>query len=306
MAGADETFKIALDPVAASLGREPSACRRRAVQRDRPPLARSCRSPDGAALLFEARASGLLDHLASPRLRAFYQARLGLRRDRVRAAKRLARRQVDPERRAALGRERRTRTRAKIIAAAFEILGEERGLYSRAEDVAAKAGVTRATFYNHFAGLADLREALSIEVTHDFLGAVTRAISRLPDARDRSALAVRFYLRRACADPRWAWSMINLSAASPIFGAETFGQAERTVCEGMEEGVFRLPSAQLGRDLLLGSTLAAMGSIVRGGVPDDYPEAVAGRILLGLGVAPDDALARASAPLPPLDVAGAD
>jgi AcrR family transcriptional regulator len=212
----------------------------------------------------------------------------------------LAQRQVDPEKRALVGRARRARTRAKIIAAAFEVFGDEQGLYARTEDVAAKAGVTRATIYNHFTGMAELRDALSFEVTHDFLKAVTATISRIPDARDRSALAIRFYLHRARADRRWAWSMLNLSATGVIFGAETFHQAEQTIREGVEEGVFPLPSVTLGRDLLLGTALAAMGSIVRGGVSEDYPEAAAASILIGLGVVLEEARARARQPLPEL------
>ena len=214
--------------------------------------------------------------------------------------KSLARKQVDPERRVEIGRERRARTRAKIIAAAFDVFGEEAGLYARIEDVAEKAGVTRATFYNHFTGMAELRDALTYEVTHDFLIAVTNTIAQMPDARDRSAYAVRFYLHRARTDRRWAWSMINLSAAGLIFGAETFSQAEQTVREGLEDGVFPISSVGLGCDLLMGTTLAALSSIVRGGVPADYPETVAARILFGLGVPADQAQTCANQPLPPL------
>jgi hypothetical protein len=93
--------------------------------------------------------------------------------------------------------------------------------------------------------------------------------------------------------------MINMSAAGLIFGAETFRQAEQTLREGVTEGVFDLPSVELGRDLLLGTTLAAMASIVRGGMPKGYPEAVAGRILVGLGVPFEEATACAQTPLPP-------
>lgn len=211
----------------------------------------------------------------------------------------MARKQTDPERRAEIGRERRTRTRARIVAAAFEIFGDEAGLYARIEEVAEKAAVTRATFYNHFTNMAELRDALTYEVTHDFLEAVTRAISQIPDARIRSSCAVRFYLQRAQADRRWAWSMINLSAAGFIFGAETFRQAEQTVREGLDDLVFRIPSVQLGRDLLLGTTLAAMASIVRGDLPDDYPEQVATSILFGLGVPIDEARTFATQALPP-------
>lgn len=213
----------------------------------------------------------------------------------------MARKQIDLNRRAEIGRDRRIRTRAKIVAAAFDVFGDENGLHARIEDVAEKADVTRATVYNHFTGMAELREALTFEVTHDFLEAVTRTISKMPDARDRSACAVRFYLRRAQTDRRWAWSMINLSATGFIFGAETFRQAEQTIREGVDDGVFPLPSVELGRDLLLGTTLAAMGSIVRGGLAETYPEMVAHFILFGLGVPLAQAKACANQVLPPLE-----
>jgi len=72
-----------------------------------------------------------------------------------------------------LGKIRRAKTRAKIIAAAFELFGEEEGLYARIEDVSQRAGITRATFYDHFSGMSELRDAVTDEVTHDFLTAVT-------------------------------------------------------------------------------------------------------------------------------------
>ncbi len=212
----------------------------------------------------------------------------------------LPRKKVDPGRRAEIGRERRARTRAKIIAAAFEIFGDENGLFARIEDVVEKAGVTRATFYNHFSGMVELREALAHEVTHDFLTAVTHAISAMPDARERSAVAVRFYLRRAKEDTRWAWSMLNMSASGIIFGSETHRQAGQTVNEGIAEGVFPIGSYAMGRDLLLGTTLAAMGSIVREEMADEYPEVIAGYILHALRVPFDEAREIAHRPLPEL------
>ena len=65
------------------------------------------------------------------------------------------------ERRLEVGRQRRARTRANIVAAAFDLFGSEEGLFTRIEDIAAKAGVTRATFYNHFSGMAELRAAIA-------------------------------------------------------------------------------------------------------------------------------------------------
>lgn len=214
-------------------------------------------------------------------------------------AKRVASK-TDLARRAEIGRERRARTRARIVAAAFELFGHENGLYSRIEDIADKAGVTRPTFYNHFSGMEELRDALTHEVTHDFLIAVTNTISPMPDPRARAATAIRFYLHRARADRRWAWSMVNMSATGIIFGAETHRQAEVTVIEGLDAGVLAIPSSALGSDLILGTALAAIAGMLRQQMPDDYPEQVAGHILLGLGVPYAKAQEFAHLPMPDL------
>lgn len=213
----------------------------------------------------------------------------------------MAEQQSQPDGRTRQGIRRRAETRARIIAAAFDIFGEENGLFARIEDVVEKAGVTRATFYNHFASMVELREAVTHEVTHDFLQAVTGAVSQTPDFREQCTVAVRYYLRRAQADRRWAWSMLNMSASGEIFGTETFRQAMRTISDGVENGSLPIPNAELGRDMLLGATLAAMGSIAKRDMPDDYPEIVAGYILCGLGLDRDTARAIAHRPLPKLD-----
>ena len=207
---------------------------------------------------------------------------------------------VEQLRRARIGQQRRAQTRARIIAAAFDLFGDENGLYARIEDVADHAGVTRATFYNHFNGMLDLREALSHEVTHEFLSRVKATIDALADPRERSAVAIRYYLRRAASDRRWAYSMLNISASGHIFGVETHRQAEHTIREGIAAGCFPINSVDLGRDILLGTCVAAMGSLVREQLPASYPETVAGHILQAMGVPPADARRIAHLPLPEL------
>lgn len=204
--------------------------------------------------------------------------------------------------RTAVGQKRRAATRARIVAAAFAIFGDENGLFARIEDVVEQAGVTRATFYNHFAGMEELREAVTREVTHDFLKAVTDAVEKIEDSREQCTVAVRFYLHRAQTDRRWALSMLNMSATGQIFGAETFAQALRTITTGVENGSLPIPSPDLGRDILLGVTLAAMGSIAKRDMAADYPEVVAGYILCGLGVERSEAKKIAHLPLPPLAI----
>lgn len=211
-----------------------------------------------------------------------------------------ARRKIDSERRAQIGRERKARTRARILAVTFDIFGRENGLYARVEEVCETAALTRKTFYNHFSGMEELREALTWEVAHDFLMAVTASLDRMPDAGQRAAAAIRYFLERGRVNPRWAWSIVNLSANGVVFGAETFEQARKTVAEGIASGVFRSGDERTGRDLVLGSTLSALFTQLREDTAEDYPAKVALAVLQGLGCSPAAAARFANLPLPPL------
>lgn len=207
-------------------------------------------------------------------------------------------RKVDIERRAEIGRERRARTRARIVAVTFDIYGRETGLHCRVEEVCEAAGITRQTFYNHFSGMEELRETLTWEVAHDFLAKVTAVLDTMADGAERTATAIRYYLERGRTDSRWAWSIVNLSASGIVFGAETYEQARQTVAGGMSCGMFRLPDVRIGRDLLLGTTLSALFTQLREETGEDYPGEVARTVLIGLGCAPDIAATVVAAPLP--------
>lgn len=191
---------------------------------------------------------------------------------------------VNLERRAEIGRERRAKTRTKLLRAAFELLGKEGGRTARTEDICQTAGVARGTFYNYFTGVEDMFRALTFDISHDYNDATRAVIRRVPAGAIRSAFALRYYLHKAQEDKQWGWAMVNLSSGGPIFGEETFRYATESVREGMITGQFNVPSAEIGRDLMMGATLSAMMTIVRSECPSSYPEDMVGQILRGLGV----------------------
>lgn len=206
----------------------------------------------------------------------------------------------DTQSRVEIGQARRARTRTRILAAAFDLYGRENGLFSRVEEICHAAGVTRQTFYNHFASMDDLRDALTYEVTHDFMVTVTHAIQALPNAAERTAAAIRFYMGKAWNEPKWGWSMVNISASGIIFGLETYRQAEQTVKDGMAQRVFSISDARLGRDLILGTTLGAIVTQLREAPGPTFACEVTRQILIGLGVAAAEATAMSHQQLPPL------
>ena len=191
---------------------------------------------------------------------------------------------INLERRAEIGRERRAKTRARLLKAAFELLGREGGRSTRIEEICQTANVARGTFYNYFTSADDLFRALTFEISHDFNDATRAVIRRVPAGAIRSAFALRYYLHKARDDHEWGWAMVNLSAGGPIFGEETCNYATDSIREGMITGQFNIPSVEIGCDLMMGTTLAAMMSLVRSHCDDSYPEAIVAQILRGLGV----------------------
>jgi AcrR family transcriptional regulator len=203
-----------------------------------------------------------------------------------------------PERRAEELSGKRERTRQRIFEATFKLIGHERGLSVRIEEICAEAGVSRGTFYNYFSSMEELFQVLAVELSHDFNQAVIATLSQLESRAERTNAAIQHYLKRARRDPAWGWAMAHLSAAGPFFGAETYEACYSTVEQGIKLGEFDLPNAQCGRDLLMGTVLAAMVSALRGGGARSQPRVIAHHVLRAFGVPDARASEIADRPLP--------
>jgi AcrR family transcriptional regulator len=204
-------------------------------------------------------------------------------RQRRTLSRRRAGRRIDHVRRAEIGAERRSRTRAALLNAALELFGHAHGRATRIEDVCARARVARGTFYNHFTGIESLLEALSDELTRDFDDAVHAAFEAMESPVERTCAAIRYYLHGAIQDPRWGWAMVNSSVRTILFGERVARRAQATIQEGIDSGAFSIESAVIGRDILLGAGLSGTLSLLAGGTPANYPEKVARQLLLSLG-----------------------
>lgn len=204
------------------------------------------------------------------------------------------------ERRAQVAQEQRARTRAAILDAAFQVLGHENGRLARIEHVVEVARIARPTFYTYFSSMEELFAALSHELSQDFNISVLSYGNTLETPPEEVSAAIRYYLAKAGVDPKWGWGMINLSAGGPIFGAETHAAATATVRWGIDTGDFKLTDVRIGRDMVLGTGLAAMKTLLTSTRVKDYPEQVARQVLLGLGVSAQKADKLVEKPLPVL------
>jgi AcrR family transcriptional regulator len=207
-----------------------------------------------------------------------------------------------PERAAPKLGSKRERTRKKILEAAFGLMGNEKGLAVRIEEICAAAHVSRGTFYNYFTSLEQLFEVLAIELSHDLNRALVSTWDETQSHAEGSNAAIQHYLNYARRDPAWAWAMVHLSAYGPTFGAESWEACHRSIAKGIEAGEFDVPNATVGRDLMTGTVMATVRTMLRSGSGRSQPRVVAYHVLRALGV--PDARARevADSPLPDLVV----
>jgi AcrR family transcriptional regulator len=215
-------------------------------------------------------------------------------------------RSINLQRRAEIGAERRARTRAAILTAGFEVLGGEHGRAARVEDICAAARIARGTFYYYFPSMEAFFEALSFELTAHFDKAVHGAFELLDGPVECTSAAIRYYLHAVARDEKWGWAFVNSTVGGALFNTAVSKEAANTIKQGMDAGGFDLPSPEVGRDMLLGASLAAMSSILGQGRPADYPETMAKHILMSLGVDPRFAAELVLRPLPPLQTEGLD
>ena len=197
-----------------------------------------------------------------------------------------ARRRIDRKRRAEIGAAKRTRTRTELLVTALELFGRPHGRNTRIEDLCARAGIARGTFYNYFTGLEAVLKALSDELTRDFDSAVHASFAALGTATERTAAAVRYYLHAPLIDPRWGWAVVNTSVGNWLYGEDIARHVVASIQEGIDSREFRIDSAAVGKDILLGTGIAATITLLGGKAPEDYPEQVARQVLVSLGSSP--------------------
>jgi AcrR family transcriptional regulator len=200
-----------------------------------------------------------------------------------------------------LGR-KRERTRKKILETAFGLIGNEQGLTVRIEEICAAARISRGTFYNYFTSLEQLFEVLAIELSHGLNRALVSTVDEIRSHAEGSNAAIQHYLNYARRDPAWAWAMVHLSAYGPSFGAESWDACYRSIAKGIEAGEFDVPNATVGRDLMTGTVLATVRTMLRSGAGRPQPRIIAYHLLRALGVPDPRAREVADSPLPDIVV----
>lgn len=211
---------------------------------------------------------------------------------------------IQPSRRASIGLEKRERTRVNLIEAAYRVFARKEADAVTIDDIIAEAAVARGTFYNYFQTREEVLTAVAAALSDEMNHSIWAQSAQIGDPAERMAIAIRQFLHQAIRDSTWGWVIVRCGlVAAPL--SETIKTGVTTDLEaGMELGRFQVANKQAAIDLILGTGLMAMRTILGGHPEPDYPEQIVKLILKTLGVDDGEAHSIAFRVLEPLTVLG--
>jgi AcrR family transcriptional regulator len=179
-----------------------------------------------------------------------------------------------------VGRERRARTRLRIVESALAVFAEKGPDVAVIDDFIQAAGVARGTFYNHFRATDELLTATSNWLEDDLMAAIESVNGAFDDPVRRLATGIRLWLHLSRGDAVFCAFLVR----SRFRGRTVERHLARDLGEGMATGRLVAPSLELARDLVVGAVREAQVRMMGARVPRTYPEDVARLILRALRV----------------------
>lgn len=196
---------------------------------------------------------------------------------------------------------KREKTRTKLLDAAKRVMAGKGVEGTTIAEIAAAADVAPGTFYNYFTTREEILDAVATSLVEEFRAVIAAIQRTVDDPAERISVAVRLFLERVRGDALWGWFMARYGPSLPILRDQTREIIrERIVAQGLARKRFRLPSTRVVGDLITGTTVTALRSILEGRVSVDVAPEVAELILRGLGVPLDEAHEIAWRPIPSL------
>lgn len=188
------------------------------------------------------------------------------------------------ERRAAIGRERRDKTRQQLLLAAARLVASHGTENLSIEDFINAAGVARGTFYNHFKTREQLVSTLWDHLGKTSLVNIRNANDSDPDPAFRLVSGLRMSIRKAANDHVWGWLMYRLTAANADLNEDLRSYPMRDIEDGIQKGRFSIENSEIAADFFVGVAMMAIKAVLIAERPDDYPETCAILVLRGLGI----------------------
>jgi len=184
----------------------------------------------------------------------------------------------------------RARTRTQLVAAGKQVMSDRGVEGTTIAEVAAHANVSPGTFYNYFADVPALLDAVVDDVLAGFdtvLAEMATAAGPRASMPERFARGVDALLRQAEADPVWAWCMVRFEATVAKMRDALYDRVAANIRAGIRSGDYATRvDSHVVADLLVGTLAMSTLSRLEGRTDASHNAAVAELLLRALGLTP--------------------
>ena len=191
---------------------------------------------------------------------------------------------VDPIRRAEIGRQKRARTRAQLVAAASSLFARQAVESVTVDDVVKEAGVAKGTFYVHFEDLHALGAAVALDLVQSFDELLQPGRLAISDPELRMAFGCSCFIDKALSEPAWARVVARMATSAPD-GLEVarsrFLEDMRRFSKGLPQGSV---SPEVGLEIVSGILLQLLGAFGHGRLSRRHRDDAIGGILRAIGL----------------------
>jgi AcrR family transcriptional regulator len=190
---------------------------------------------------------------------------------------------VDLIRRAEIGREKRARTRALLVAAGHALFARQAVESVTVDDVVNEAGVAKGTFYVHFDDLQSLTTAVADELVKSIDDLLQPGRLSLNEPALRVAFGCCSFIDKALSDPGWAKVLARMITVD-----SKAGQAgRRHLFEDLSElakGLSGTVSPVLSLEIVVGIMMQLVVAFAEGRLSRRDREPAIGAILRAIGL----------------------
>ncbi|MGO9418565.1 TetR/AcrR family transcriptional regulator [Roseiarcus sp.] len=182
---------------------------------------------------------------------------------------------INRERRAEIGREKRARTRGQLIAAAKALFSKRRWDSVTIDEVVQEAGVAKGTFYSHFIDLDELATAVADELIDTFDDLIQPERLSMSDPLLRIAFGCDAFFEQSLSDRSWASLATRMAASHHVIGQTVRVRLSRDLRDALENARQPELTLDLGVEVVFGIILQVAAAIGEGRLDDgDRPDAV--------------------------------
>jgi AcrR family transcriptional regulator len=152
------------------------------------------------------------------------------------------------------------RTRERLLQAGFALIGEGGAEGASVDALVARAGISKQTFYNHFADRDQLTAALYLESRRVLEEAITASNADVVDPVQRLARGVAAYARQAVVQPVLAQFVARTTIGHGMFEEGNRG-LEQDIAAGVAQGRLEVDHPPTAVMFIVGMTASLIAQI---------------------------------------------